>query len=91
MRIIAFLVHVPTRNEKIKWRFKGLLGIVKDRVKPIPARRPQSTRGVDEARKGHRNHLGGGVLKGHMVHEVRGGIVELVIALNTTAESPDPL
>ena len=57
MRIIEFLVNVPARNEEVEGCFKGFLGIVEDRVKPIPARGPQGTGGIHKTGKGHRHDL----------------------------------
>ena len=46
VRIIDLLVEGSARNEKVERRLKGLLGIVKDRVKTIPAGGPQSAGGI---------------------------------------------
>jgi len=62
MRIIEFLVNVPARNEEVEGRFKGFLGIMEDRVKPVPARGPQGTGRIHKTGKGHRHDLVRGVL-----------------------------
>jgi hypothetical protein len=46
MCIVELLVNVSTRDKEVEWRFKGLLGIVEDSVKPVPTRGPQGTRGI---------------------------------------------
>ena len=46
VRIIDLFVQCTTWNEEVKGLFKGLLGIVEDRVKAIPAGSPQRTGGV---------------------------------------------
>ena len=46
MRIIDLLVQSTARNEEVKGLFKGLLGIMEDRVKAIPAGGPERTRGI---------------------------------------------
>ena len=91
MRIVFILIEITRRNKEVKWCLKGLLGIVEDRIEPIPARRPQCTGRIHESRERHRNHLVGGILKGHLVHHVRGRIVEILVTLNATAESTHAL
>ena len=46
VRIIGLLIQCTTWNKEVKGLFKGLLGIVEDGVKAIPAGGPQSTRGI---------------------------------------------
>lgn len=89
VRAESLLVRQPTRHEKVKRRLKRLLRIVKERVKPIPSRRPQRTGRVDEARKCQRHNLVGSILQRHLVHCVCRGIVQDVIALDAAAEAPD--
>ena len=89
VRIVDFLIQSPARNKEVKWLLKGLLGIVEEGVKPIPARGPQGTRRVDKAGKGHRHNLVGGIDKRHLIHVVGTRIVEGVITLDTAAEASD--
>ena len=89
VRAESLLVRQPTRHEKVKWRLKRLLRIVKERVKPIPSRRPQRTGRVDEARKRQWHNLVGSILQRHLVHCVCRGIVQDVITLDAAAEAPD--
>ena len=89
VRIIDLLVEGSARNEKVERRLKGLLGIVKDRVEAVPARRPERAGGVDEAGKGHGHDLVRGVHERHLVHDVGLGIVEVLVALDAAAETAD--
>ena len=52
MRIVFLLVHVTRRNKEVKWGLKGLLGIVKERIPPIPAGRTQGAGRIGQTRKG---------------------------------------
>ena len=52
MRIVFLLVHVTRRYKEVKRGLKGLLGIVKERIPPIPAGRTQGAGRIGQTRKG---------------------------------------
>ena len=85
MRIIGLLVQCTARNEEVKGLFKGLLGIVEDGVKAIPAGGPQRTRGILEPGKVKWHDLIGSILKGDLVHQIGRRIVLNGVALDAAA------
>lgn len=89
MRIINFLVEGSARNEKVKGGLERLLGIVEHRVEAVPARGPERTGGVDEAGKGHGHDFIRRIHEGHLVHGIRLGIVEVLVALDAATETAD--
>ena len=91
VRIIDLLIQRATRNEEVKGLFKGLLGIVEDGVKAIPAGGPQRTGGILEPGKVEGYNLIGGVLKRHLVHQIGRRIVLNGVALDAATEAADAL
>ena len=89
MRVINLLVEITAGNEEVEGRLKGLLGIVKESVKAIPAGCPQSTGGIYEAGKGHWHDFVGSIDEGQLVKHVLVGIVEILVITNTAAETTD--
>ena len=89
MRIIDLLVQGPRGNEKVKGSLKGLLGIVKDRIKAIPAGGPQSTGRIHETGKGHGHDLVGSRGQGHLIHLICVRIVQILIVPDAAAKTTD--
>ena len=46
VRVIDLLIHITTWNKEVKGRLEGLLGIMEEGVKTIPAGGSQGARGI---------------------------------------------
>jgi hypothetical protein len=90
VRIIDLLIQIATGNKEVKGCFKGLLGIMEEGVKAIPAGGSQSARRIHEACEGHWHNLIGGIDQGDLIHSVFIGIIEVLIITNATTETADP-
>jgi len=89
VRIIDLLIQSSGGNKKVKGSLKGLLGIVEDCVKTIPAGGPQCAGRIHETRKGHGHHLVGGIVQGHLVHLICVGVIQVLVVPDATTEPTD--
>jgi hypothetical protein len=85
MSVVLFFVQITRRDEEIKWRFKCLLGIVKERLPSIPAGGTKSTRRIDKTRKGERNDFILRMLQTALMITIRVGVILTRIATNFTS------
>ena len=89
MSFTQLLIQIPRGYEEVKWRLECELRLVGEGFPAIPAGRTESARGVRKTIEDHGEGLVGRCDVGLIVHLVRCGIVEGLVAPDATAEAVD--